>query len=967
MYKIGFLKKIISDFRSNTIYYILVLGLILRLLSIYGNGDSYFYFRWMKYFFSTLDIYYATHPPLFTTIGMLIFGTLTTIFMFSPIVYWSVLIILSLLIFKIKEINLHVRFIIITVLAYVWFSAYYVGLYESLVSISIFSGVLTLYVIYRLGEELFNKRVGLIASLLLCFSWWHIVYSDILLLDGFSTALISWAVLEYVKFVKKKISNKNIILPTISLTLALYSKYYSLFILPVLFTFILIQKKRKKELKYYLTPLVLSILIFGIWALYTNFYFMDTYVFHHRFLLQLPGLSAYYNFWANVLTLSILILAVPSFILLLVSRTENSKKLLLYFWFLIPFLIFIKYAFIDRLSHPLVNLSNYMLFTLPAVFLIVGVSYDRIIRKHLPAVFDLILVSLVLFSLFFSPLGKPEIRFEYDKNYVETPDYISGFENLSFEDLKTIENLPEQHEYMRVKRSFSLADFLTSGPNVLRIKDTVEHYLNYAWYPEEEGNNSLRWTSLNSSIVFFSEGGEKKFIFEVESFNKTRDLRLSVNDEFSKTFRVGTNKVRIFTPLLKLKNGRNVIRFEPLDGCDFEPPAMHRCLSIAFHNISVLGPSDLEEGKIYFENGWYPEEQTGNETYRWMSQNGTVSIYKYGNEENILTMYADSYEYDKNVDLFLNNRLLASIDVSKYGTVFSTNLTLQTGENVLKLVSGEGCILSQKTKNETRCLSIRLRNLSFIPMMELDNGTVFYSRWYPEDRDGSRWTKQRGSIIFITDYQDSHDFYLNLSLSAHSKKNVSIYLNNVLLSTLEVEEEKTFIVPLVNTFSGINMINIETDAGCLIPKQPISEDKRCLGFNVKNLQIDPYENLLDSNETALVFGQNWFDMENAGNITYRWMSENSTILLLNKRNMTMSLEFDISSYNRPRILNLYLNNAFAGRFNITTEYSKIKTNILELEHGINVLRFVPAEPCENPKNLESEESDERCLSFSILV
>jgi len=99
--------------------------------------------------------------------------------------------------------------------------------FKTFISIN-YTKILAIYIIYKLSEVLFEKNVGILASLPLSLSWWHIIYSKIPLIDCFATTLILWGVYEYIKFLKKvKVRGKDLLVPTLSLTLALYSKYYA--------------------------------------------------------------------------------------------------------------------------------------------------------------------------------------------------------------------------------------------------------------------------------------------------------------------------------------------------------------------------------------------------------------------------------------------------------------------------------------------------------------------------------------------------------------------------------------------------------------------------------------------------------------------------------------------------------------------------------------------------------------------
>src|SRR5687767_8667960 len=64
---------------------------------------------------------------------------------------------------------------------------------------SVIFGICTVYVIYLLGKEMFNKKVGLIASLLLATSGLNIYYSQEARMYSLATLLVSLLVYFFIK------------------------------------------------------------------------------------------------------------------------------------------------------------------------------------------------------------------------------------------------------------------------------------------------------------------------------------------------------------------------------------------------------------------------------------------------------------------------------------------------------------------------------------------------------------------------------------------------------------------------------------------------------------------------------------------------------------------------------------------------------------------------------------------------
>jgi uncharacterized membrane protein len=134
--------------------------------------------------------------------------------------------------------------------------------------------------------------------------------------------------------------------------------------------------------------------------------------------------------------------------------------------------------------------------------------------------------------------------------------------------------------------------------SILALKDLSDlnefQILNSNWHALEHWRNiPTRWTS-NNSIIFInsSENRNSNVSFKVISFYKPRTLQVYLNDELIHEQKVLTSFVEIKLPL-KLKTGRNIIRFYTPDGCQrpIDIPELKnkdsRCLSLGFQNISL--------------------------------------------------------------------------------------------------------------------------------------------------------------------------------------------------------------------------------------------------------------------------------------------------------------------------------------------------------------------------------------------
>jgi len=119
---------------------------------------------------------------------------------------------------------------------------------------------------------------------------------------------------------------------------------------------------------------------------------------------------------------------------------------------------------------------------------------------------------------------------------------------------------------------------------------------------------------------------------------------------------------------------------------------------------------------------------------------------------------------------------------------------------------------------------------------------------------------------------------------------------------------------------------------------------------------------------TFLYGENWHAPEfHDGKINEneRWMSQDATLILFNK-NMEKerrNLTFGIETFNKTRVLELYLNNGLIGRYNIYDK--RTISQVMELEPGRNILKFHSVTGCDRPTELGLVDCDLRCLSFRV--
>jgi hypothetical protein len=162
-----------------------------------------------------------------------------------------------------------------------------------------------------------------------------------------------------------------------------------------------------------------------------------------------------------------------------------------------------------------------------------------------------------------------------------------------------------------------------------------------------------------------------------------------------------------------------------------------------------------------------------------------------------------------------------------------------------------------------------------------------------------------------------------------------------------------------------NEVNF-TFSGCHVPEiSPWKELNLCLSASLY-LEIISLKEL---KEEDFIYGSNWFIEEIYENTTYRWMSNNATLLIYNEQNITeeVNLSFKSRSLDRERHLEIYLNNELKEKMQILDyEWFGNKTIIpLHLKPEFNEIKFHSIKGCQIPEDIGIWEEDDRCLTVSF--
>lgn len=391
-----------------------------------------------------------------------------------------------------------------------WSWSHIFGFSEIAVRIpSVFLGVGTVVLTYLIGKNLFNKKVGIIASLLLAVSALHIYYSQearMYSLSTFSVVLLSYFFIQFLN--GKKWSLIGYIVTGV---LVIYSDYIVYLIFSVHFLFLILT--RKNLLMKWLIAVFASTLFFLPWI---NVFLaqiaegMNTKIALPEWskvaggadlknigLIPIKFIFGKISFDNKILygLLSTLFIFMYGYIILQGLKKLNKNALFLCIWILLPFFIVILISFfIPFLSY------FRLIFILPPLSILVGRGLDTMSDK----ISKIILAILVLASLCFISIYYLNPKFQredwrsaalflnnikvrnsiilFEDNHVEFPfiyykkDISNSFAGLKNIEASNLDDVNDIEEFSRNKNSIYIFEYLVeiTDPKRLLEKKVLE-------------------------------------------------------------------------------------------------------------------------------------------------------------------------------------------------------------------------------------------------------------------------------------------------------------------------------------------------------------------------------------------------------------------------------------------------------------------------------------------------------------
>lgn len=552
--------------------------------------------------------------------------------------------------------------------------------------------------------------------------------------------------------------------------------------------------------------------------------------------------------------------------------------------------------------------------------------------------------------------------YDYNYSYFQLSAWLEN--SIS----NTLENIPFRTDYEYIIRVYYV--------NISKLNCT-----NWYLWETSPSNRKFRFMSQDSILEINNTGNVRekvKLRFEGWSFYRPRTLDIYLNDDFleNSTFSEPMLKKDFITHTVELNPGMNTLRLHSKDGCDISGSVLKefkddkRCMSFAFSNITILNLKELSDNLIY-GNNWAELKREESVSFRWMSQNATLFFFNDDNYSKsiILDFIADTFDRPRILNLYLNDMLLDQYNIS-YGIHMTTPiLKMIPGENIVMFNTDQGCDPANKSglSNYSSCISLVIGNLNKISLdkkIEYDERTV---QQIMLDKMHYRAFSKNATAYIYNEVGLEQNITFNFSIwNFNDTKILELYLNDNIIGSYKIPASSDTwhnkdISISVNLSSGNNTLKFKSNYCTSFTNHTVNFSG-CIGFAIRE-KTHPIEEI---KQLDLSYGQNWHFLETLRNSSWRWMSQNSTLFVLTPKNtgQNTTLNFSLWSFNRPRILDIYINDDYLSSYTITP-YKKEYINISYLfDLGKNIIRFHSREGCEIPKEMDVNQ-DNRCLSFAF--
>lgn len=309
---------------------------------------------------------------------------------------------------------------------------------ENIVRISsLIPSIVAIPATYLIGKEIFSKKTGLIAALLMSLSFFQIYYSAEARMYPLFQFLALCSIYFFWKILNNEDRKRNWIFYAISSLLLIYTHTFAWTVIFFQIIFLFINRKDHAKIKNKILIIIFFVFIFFLtwfipkiqttkfsnmangWYFQTNSDILSSII---KIFTDLLYERTPYKFTEYHLAVLIILLAISAFL----THEKNKKKLsfnlpkpllFIFLWIITPLIIF--FLFFPS------GLSKYVIFTSPALYLLIAQGIINLKLKFQISIPIILFISLVIFSNTFFNIKNDSKIFIWDK----VAEYISQEEN----------------------------------------------------------------------------------------------------------------------------------------------------------------------------------------------------------------------------------------------------------------------------------------------------------------------------------------------------------------------------------------------------------------------------------------------------------------------------------------------------------------------------------------------------------
>jgi len=266
--------------------------------------------------------------------------------------------------------------------------------------LSVLFGVGTIYFVYKIGESLKNKTVGIISALLLALSGLHIYYSQEARMYSMAAFFVTAAVHYYLSASKK---NKNMYFFSVAIALSILSDYLTIFVVPIFLLDAFYKRKKKINLKQFgfiIVPVFVALLLIlpifaeqlssGLGVKGSNPLWwgaLGTFNIKNIVLVPIKFMIGRVNFPKLIYVIVVALFGAMYSFLLINSQPLLKKNKIIFYWLIIPVLL----GIIVSMFLPVLTYFRF-LYVLPALYLILGSGVEGLKEKYFVPVFFVVII-----------------------------------------------------------------------------------------------------------------------------------------------------------------------------------------------------------------------------------------------------------------------------------------------------------------------------------------------------------------------------------------------------------------------------------------------------------------------------------------------------------------------------------------------------------------------------------------------